>query len=197
MTSLSRSAQNNPQVCVTGSANLELSAMSRLFVLLIAAMITGCAADRPFEPPVHIPLQDPPTGQGIVYLLRAPHDNAAVVVAIDEKVVARLSPGSYTALVLSPGTHTMTTRANSGQAEIAPSISVTVAPETRRFLNLSGITSESVSIQGVMPIAGALVPLITPSITTRGDRSWKDVTELDAQGLMSISQVALPERGEL
>lgn len=171
--------------------------MNRLFVLLVSVVIAGCAADRPYEPPVHIPLQDPPSGQGIVYLLRAPHDNAAVVVAIDEKVVARLSPSSYTALVLSPGTHTMTTRANSDRAEIAPSFFVTVAPETRRFLNLSGITSKSVSMQGVMPIGGAFVPLITPSLTTSGDRSWKEVTELDAQGLMSISRVVLPERGAL
>lgn len=171
--------------------------MNRLFVLLVAIMIAGCAADRPFEPPLHIPLQDPPPGQGIVYLLRAPYDNAAVVAAVGEKVVVRLTPSSYTALVLSPGMYMITTRAISNHAEIAPPISVTVAPDTRRFLNLSGSTSESVSVQGVMPLGGALFPILTPSITTSGGRSWKEVTELDAQGLMSISRVALPEQGAL
>lgn len=169
--------------------------MNRLFFLFITILIAGCAADRPFEPPLRIPLQDPPPGQGIVYLLRAPYDNAAVVAAIDEKVVARLPPSSYTTLVLSPGIYVMTTRVVSNHAEIAPPISVTVAPDTRRFLNLSGNTNKSVSIQGVMPLGNAMFPIFTPSITTSGGRSWKEVTELDAQGLMSISQIALPEQG--
>jgi hypothetical protein len=172
-------------------------AMARACLLFAACLLAGCAADRPDERHDDTPLQDPLPGQAIVYLLRAPHDGARVEVAVNGRRAATLPPGTYTAITLAPGRHAIVTSTTDGARQVAPPLQVDIAAGTRRFFNLSGVTSEAVTLQGVLALDRSAIPLLEPSLTTRAGRSWKEVTELDAQGLMSIARPVLPEQGAL
>lgn len=172
---------------------------SSIFLLSVTMFITGCAIDsRPYSPPIDKALQDPMPGQAIVYLLRAPYDDAGLEVSISGKTVAVLPPGTYTAVSLPPGRHTLRTRATGlfgGDSNAAQSLEIELQPDTRRFLNVSGTMVETVNFAGVIPLArGGVLPLLMQGNgTARGSRTWKEVRELDAQGLMSIGRLVLPE----
>ena len=161
--------------------------------LVFASWLSGCA-DKPYVAPVHIGLQDPMPGQSIVYLLRAPHDAAAVLITIDNKRVAILQPETYTAIGLSPGQHAL--RTMGAGSEIAPVFEFNIKPDERQFFNISGATNSSMRLSGLVPMAGGgVLPLFeAESRTVQGTRAWKEVKELDAQGLMSISEPVLPDR---
>ena len=171
--------------------------MNRRLLLAAVVLFAGCASDGPYEPPRDVRLQDPLPGKGIIYLLRAPHDSAAVQVSVDGRQVATLPSSTYTLISLAPGQYSLTTASASDRSQLAPPFVLDVRAGTRRFLNLSGRTRESAKLEGLIPIGSGVVPLVTPSIATRDGRSWKEVTELDAQGLMSIARLVLPERAAL
>lgn len=170
-------------------------------VLVLAA--AGCAVEpKPYSPPKETPLQDPPPGKAIVYLLRAPYDSAEITVFVGAAKVATIPPGKYTAIALPPGRHVFITRAASifgVGGEIAPSFHLNVRENQRRFLNISGSTTKTPALVGALPMpSGGGIPLVMPvQSTAPGSRSWKEVSELDAQGLMSISTPSLPERDAL
>jgi hypothetical protein len=172
-----------------------------VLTLLIGVLALGACAtpSKPYTPPVDKPLQDPLPGQAVIYLLRAPYDRERLELSIDGKKVALLSESTYTAVSLSPGRHVMLTKFPSLFAEgtdAAPPIELYLKADQRRFFNVSGITSKLTALAGVLPIpSGGGVPLLIQRAgTVDGTRSWKEVTELDAQGLMSISKLVLPER---
>lgn len=131
-------------------------------------------------------------GQAIAYLLRAPHDENDIEIFAANKKIAVLRESTYTVISLAPGTHVITTRGIamfSSGAEVAPSFQLTAKSGERRFFNISGTITRTIGIYGGIPIAGT-------GIVARS-RSWKEVSELDAQGLMSISRLVLPEQGRL
>ncbi|WP_207186116.1 hypothetical protein, partial [Rubrivivax gelatinosus] len=70
---------------------------------------------------------------------------------------------------------------------------ITVKSQERRFFCTSVPTQSSVDI-GIVPIAGAIVPIFTPTTRVVGARHWTECSELDAQGLLSNSKLVLPER---
>lgn len=180
--------------------------MTRVYTAIAALLLvaaTGCALEpKPYSSPKDTPLQDPPPGKAIVYLLRAPYDSADIGVFVGGIKVATIPSGKYTAIALPPGRHVFTTRAVSifgvGQ-EIAPTFSVDVQENQRRFLSISGATTKAPELVGALPMpGGGAVPLIqSVQSTAPGSRTWKEVPELDAQGLMSISTPSLPERDAL
>ena len=167
----------------------------RYSFLLLLLLIAACAAPmKPLEFAPPIGLQDPFPGQAVAYLIRAPRDAETLQVFVDAKLVATLPPSTYTAVGLSPGAHKLSAHAASadGQPEKSLPLELTVAASERRFFYVSRPTSTSSSIVlvpgiGVSPVPGRRV-------TNAGPRAWHEATELDAQGLMSISKVVLPER---
>jgi hypothetical protein len=164
-------------------------ASRRALLLALSLFAAACATEpRPYVAPVDKPLQDPLPGQAIVYLLRAPHDSLRVQVSSAEQRLAVLAQSTYTAVSLQPGRHLLRTHAwlLAAGAEVAPPLELDVQPNTRRFFNLSGAT--------VRFVYGVPLPQVD---TAPGSRSWKEVSELDAQGLMSITRVTLPDQGAL
>lgn len=172
--------------------------LSAIAVCLSLVFLAGCSAPMPYVAPVDIRLQDPPPGKAVVYLVRAPHDPSRVAVFSAAAKLATLPPESYTAIVLTPGKHLLITRNAAvfgAQSELAPPYEVQVGADERRFLNLSGLTASGPVFTGAF-ISG--IPLFLPQQGTKsGTLTWKEVTELDAQGLMSIAKPVLPEEGAL
>lgn len=165
-------------------------------------VVVGCATTQPYVAPVDVRLQDPPPGKAVVYLVRAPYDSSHVAVFSGAAKLATLPPDSYTAIALLPGEHVLITKTAatvSADAQVAPPYELRVRADERRFLNLSGLTSRRPVFVGVLPIAGGgVIPLIEQQQATKsGSLTWKEVTEIDAQGLMSIAKPALPEKGAL
>jgi hypothetical protein len=175
----------------------------RLMLLLAVFAVAACAvAPKPYDPPVDLPLQDPPAGQAIVYLLRAPYDSSTVVVAVNGKVLAVLPGSTYTAVVVPSGRNILVTTVRSlfgTNEEEAPAFPFDIKPNERRFFNLSGLTAKTPVVVGVLPLPGiGFRPLIVPMQgTASGTKTWKEVAELDAQGLISISSLVLPEKDAL
>jgi len=178
-----------------------LTVMATAAVLLL--LTQGCATPvaKPFVPPVvvDLPLQDPPPGMAVVYLLRSPYDSSSVSVHMQGRNLAVLPPSSYTVVVLQPGQHVLETRVSGPQSDtetVAAPFKITVMAEERRFVNLSGRQSTSSNLSLFFAGGGLPVP-VHAQTTTYDTRSWKEVTELDAQGLMSIAKMVLPEPGAL
>lgn len=176
----------------------------RTLLLTFFVVLCGCVVTpKPYEPPVDIPLQDPPEGQAIVYLLRSPYDNATVAVSLLDKPLAVLPASTYTAVVLSSGRHVLLTRQSAifGEGtDVAAPTELALKPNERRFFNLSGATARTMSFAGAMPMpGGGFIPLVTQSLNTKSaTRAWKEVTELDAQGLDVHCQSGVArERGPL
>jgi len=174
----------------------------RVLSLSIAVVLTSCAHEpRPYSPPKDIPLQDAPPGKAVVYLLRAPYDSLSIDISVANQKLAILGPSTYTAVALPPGTHSLVTKATSvfsAGGNVAPNFELTLKANERRFLNISGQTGKSPAVVGILPLAGGAIPLLLPEQNTaNGSRSWKEVSEIDAQGLMSISKTVLPEPGAL
>ncbi|MDR6861012.1 hypothetical protein [Variovorax guangxiensis] len=51
---------------------------------------------------------EPTADEGVVYMLRAPHDNAVVAPVVNGLLIAKLPAESYVAVKLPTGTHTLT-----------------------------------------------------------------------------------------
>ena len=169
--------------------------MRFIFVILGVFALASCSfTSKPYSytPPIDKVLQDPLPGQAIAYFLRAPHDEIDLEVFAADKKVAVLREGTYSAISLAPGTHVITVRETSifgTGPEVAPAFQIIAKSGERRFFNISGAIRRTLSIYGGIPIAGTGI--------VANSRGWKEVSELDAQGLMSISRLVLPERGAL
>jgi hypothetical protein len=170
-------------------------------VLLTCFVVIGCSTppSKPYVPPADKPLQDPLPGQALIYLLRAPYDPSQLEVSLSDKVIAILPQSTYTAVSLPPGDYVLQTKSSAMFASGVPAaepFKFVVKPNERRFFNISGATAMSPGVVAVLPVrGGGVVPLVLRHLGTEpAGRSWKEVTELDAQGLMSIARLVLPER---
>ena len=76
----------------------------------------------------------------------------------------------------------------------APPFHLEVQADERRFVSLSGHTAKQLGLSGMILVPGAgMVPLLSSDTgTAPGTHAWKEVSEIDAQGLMSIARVVLP-----
>jgi hypothetical protein len=164
--------------------------------LILAALLTACTTyDRPLVMPAPIPLQDPLPGGAVVYLFTGPYDGGDYIISSGNHVLAKLSPGSYTVLFLNAGVHVISTKSYglfSAGEEAAPPLRIDAQKGQRLFFNISGLQSSSLNL-----LAGAKGTLIyggTYPVTVNGTRTWKPCSELDAQGLMSILKLEMPEK---
>ena len=133
----------------------------------------------------------------MIYLIRIPYDVLAVNVRIDGKLVAILPRSSYTALDIEAKPQTLTTSAKddtSTEWQVAPPLLLNLRPGERTLLYLSGSTDQSKSNISISMVGG--LPFATGPVSSRlimGGWVWKEANEVDAQGLMSIAKVKLPE----
>ena len=164
--------------------------LRRTIIISLALAFVACASPREFKPedlPPFAPLRDPPEGKAVLYLLRAPHDSTTLPVYLDEKQVALLPPASYTHLVVDPKAY-LVASSPLGNSPDAPASSVALRAGQRRFLYVSATTGRATKL-AVTPIGGlGVLPLLLPSYDSTGPRTWKECTELDAQGFISISR---------
>jgi hypothetical protein len=167
-------------------------------MLFVLAFIHGCALTEALyagrsmsQAPVQSPavgLQDPPPGKSILYLLRTPDDRMDIAVFVNGRKFVELPEGAYTAIALPPGRHLVTTRAFSWMGdglEIAPQAEIDIREDERRFFSIAGAAASP-----------AQAPLDATGLGTRTHR-WKEVGQTDAQGLMSLTKVVLPEEEAL
>ncbi|MES2511234.1 MAG: hypothetical protein V4625_14990 [Pseudomonadota bacterium] len=169
------------------------------FVAFAVFSFVGGCASTPSVHPDAVVLQDALPGQALVYLLRAPHDGMQIRVQSGDKTLITLPAESYTALSVPAGRHVFTTFSTSpfvSNTPVAPPLDVTLVPDQRVFYAISGVTERSIGFGGLMPIAGGgVMPIFIPqSATASGSRVWKEFSELDARGLITVSRVALPDR---
>lgn len=156
-----------------------------LFVCSLLTAISGCAVNYPH--PDTVVLEQPKPGESLIYFLRAPHDNEALVIESSEKRTVRLPPESYVALSLPPGNYQFTTRHGGffSTAEGAEKIEVSLAKNSRRFFHISGIEENRPSYIGF--IGTGFTPLYARKPVVI-NRVWKECSELDARGLITISR---------
>jgi hypothetical protein len=168
---------------------------------LTLSIVLGCASEHPpeyFKPPPPVALHDPPPGMSVVYLIRTPHDSQTVEVQVQGIKPFALPPEAHTVLLLKPGTYviqgTGTGLFSAGKRSFAPVQLQTVADQ-RIFLYLSGITGRSVQVSGFVPLmGGGVMPLLTNLMDTDAQtRSWKNSSEQDAQGFLSITRYIRPD----
>jgi hypothetical protein len=167
----------------------------RILLLSLPMLLSACAENKPpsyYKPPPPLALQDPLPGQALLYLLRAPHDQDAFSIQIQDKKPFVLGPESYTVLSFSPGQYTMTGEVSSMFGGPKPAFAPAqfrLIEGQRAFLYVSGVNGSSFFLNNIVALGrgGVLVDGgIRPS-TVASSRSWKECSELDAQGFMSAS----------
>ena len=170
----------------------------RALAFALSIALTGCAS-REFKPLEFAPpvaLQDPLPGLAIVYLLRAPHDPVVVDVALNSALAARLPAETYTAVSLQPGTYAIATTDGTASSPGDNPV-LTVSAGERRFLYTSVPTRSTDSLGVAFAGKAVPIPLLSPVTIRVGQRTWRECSELDAQGLMSISKLVAPVRQSL
>jgi len=130
----------------------------------------------------------------IVYLIRAPYDVATLPAYFNGQKLAVLPSLTYTAVVVRPGTFAIASAPNGGTAD-APASTLTLAAGERRYLYVSAPTDRSFNFTAIPMGKAGMIPLLLPSYAAAGARTWKECSELDAQGLMSLGRLVLPEPG--
>ena len=171
----------------------------RLTLLALSLLAAGCTSTefKPLTFPDSVVLQEAPPEMAIVYLIRAPHDSATLPVYIDERKVVVLPPASYSVVVLPPGTYNVASSVR-GTSTNAPASSLTLQAGERRFLYTSARTGTGIDLSALAIgaiVARGDVPIVMPTVAASGARTWKECSELDAQGLMSIAKLVLPVKG--
>ena len=167
---------------------------------VLTLSLWGCAGPMaPLEFPSSIALQDPLPGLALVYLIRAPHDQQEVAVYANRKLVAVLANGTYTAVSLFAGPYRLTSVTHPesivfGSKDAADPLELVVAADQRRFFYMSQPIGTSTSM-GVMFLGkGGILPIVSSSSTPIGPRVWKEATAREAQDLLVISRVVMPEK---
>jgi hypothetical protein len=157
-----------------------------LCAVLSSSLTLGCAS-APVQTDKEVVLQDPFPGRAMVYLIRAPHDSEPIEVRVGELPAITLPSGTYTLLSIAPGTHsfrTVTERGAERRIEIAFHVG------ERRFFYLSGENASSIGDPAIVAVVGGpLLAALNRTDTVEGSRTWKECTELDARGLISISKL--------
>jgi hypothetical protein len=162
-------------------------------LLSVPLFLSACGnwAVRDYPHPDSVVLQQATENQALIYFLRAPHDSGSFSLQVNDKRVAELPPESYVALRLSPGSYRFVTKSaglNFGNSDMAEALEITLNPNERVFYYVSGEDDKGVSLNGVLAIKGAgLVPLLG-SESVKRNRVWKECTELDARGVITISR---------
>lgn len=165
----------------------------RAALLIVTSLVAGCESNK-FKP-LHfaqdVVLQDPPPGKAIVYLLRAPHDNATVDVYLGQKKLAVLPPSTYTVVSVDPGIYEIASEPGGG-TEAGPISLLTVQAGERRFIYTSIPNSIGVTVDLFFGGPVGVIPIVIPRRFAVGARTWSECRELDAQGLISLSKLVLP-----
>jgi len=175
-----------------------MSLVSRIVCIVLGAVsCVGCTYTGEFRPLEfkEVVVQEALPGRALVYLIRAPHDTATVVVERAGRRVAELPPETHTAFSMSPSEldlSTFTVGATGTRAAAALPVQVRLVAGQRLFLVLTGSQERQTRVSGVLPGATPL-PIFVPSLAT-SERAWKEFNEVDAKGLIGITRVVLPER---
>lgn len=159
-----------------------------LSMICVSMVISGCAVDYPH--PDSIVLQQPRTGESLIYFLRSPYDSGQLAIEANGKLLASLPPETYVALSLPPGTYRFITKSGGlfGNGEVAEPLEVSFKENERKFFHVSGNDEKRVVLVGVMGVqGGGLLPLPGRESVVR-NRMWKECSELDARGLITISR---------
>jgi hypothetical protein len=173
----------------------------RVFIAAGSLSLGACAARdfKPLEFAPPVPLQDPLPGRAIVYLMRTPNERDTIAVFTNQRLAAVLPPETYTAVSLRPGRYAVSASSSPAVAApegVEPSV-LTVTAGERRFHYTAIPTRSSLSAFPAPVGAAGFVPLFVPSRQPTGARFWRECSEQDAQGLLSIARAVLPERESL
>jgi hypothetical protein len=175
-----------------------MSLLSRIVCIVLCALsVIGCTYTGEFRPLEfkEAVVQEALPGRALVYLIRAPHDTATVLVERAGRRVAELPPETHTAFSTVPGEldfGTFTIGTIGSRTAIAPPVQVRLVAGQRLFLVLTGSQERQTRVSGVLPGATPL-PIFVPSLAT-SERAWKEFNEVDARGLIGVTRVVLPER---
>lgn len=157
----------------------------RLVLSSLALGATGCAKGRgPLVLPDPRPLITPQSGRAVLYLLRIPLEGFDLIVHVDGVRMALLPKASFTAIALPPGAHEVLAIVQGGTLPSVPA-TVTLAEGERRFLYSAAPTRGSVS-SSFVPLKSTAILVFIPTQTTMGARRWTEMSEFDAQGMMSV-----------
>jgi hypothetical protein len=171
--------------------------MRCLYLTMTAAiLVSGCVVPvtggPPIEPISAASLQQPLPGQAVVYLIGVPHDRAEVTVTVGGVRKTVLPPASYAVLQLPAASYRIASTGNSekGEAEApAAEAELTVMAGERRFFYTSRASTTSSSLE-LIPLRGGFVPLFGQQSRVVGQRVWRECSELDALGMLSIAAPA-------
>lgn len=159
-----------------------------LAMICLSVAFSGCAVDYPH--PDSIVLQQPRTGESLIYFLRSPHDSGQLAIEANGKRLVKLPPETYVALSLPPGNYRFITKSGGlfSNGEVTEPLEVSFKENERKFFHISGNDEKRVAVIGVMSLQGpGLVPLLGRESVV-SNRVWKECTELDARGLITISR---------
>lgn len=160
--------------------------------MLAAVLLPSCASEfKLLQFPEPAVLLQTAKGLAIVYVLRTAHDSQAVDIYLDGIRTAQLPKETYTVLMLSAGSYTLSTNPNVDPNEATP-ITLVLSAGDRRFVYTSSASSRRTWLP-LLGLVGAAAPLFMEENSADGARKLTECTEFDAQGFLSIIKYVPPE----
>jgi len=162
-------------------------------VFCFTLAVSACAHHYP--DPDRVVLQQPKAGQALIYFLRAPHDSGLLSIEVNGRRLVKLPAATYAVLSLPSGHYRFLTTSGSlfGNGEVVEPLEVSLRENERVFYHVSGIDGKQISLLGIINPRGAgPVPLLGQESIVR-NRIWKECTELDARGFITISREVKPD----
>ena len=170
------------------------TAMRRVLCLCLPLVLTACAGNRPLEFTKRVALQDPLPEHAAIYLVRAPHDGGTIELALDGRPVATLSSNGYTTIQVREGQRRLTSKATGSASDGQVDYLLEARPGERHFYYL--VQPSDVKPQTNLVMVTRKLLLLTPGYggtpVPSGARLWQEMSEPDAQGMLSISKLVMP-----
>ncbi|MCZ2498103.1 hypothetical protein GN316_15160 [Xylophilus sp. Kf1] len=155
--------------------------------------LSACA-DKPasyFAPAPMATLKEPDAGMSALYLIRIPRDKPTLLININSKELL-LPFEAYTVLTIKPGQYVLSGGAIDSSGNITEPFAATqvVLKEGQKKFLYTSVETRPSSPLSVFSLNGGIVAM--PMRNAHGEavpntRRWTESNELDAQGMMSIT----------
>lgn len=154
----------------------------RFYCTLFIIFISGCAINNRLVQNESVRLIEPSSSNSIVYFLRIPKDYRQLIIYLNDQRIAKMDNETYTAVSLPPGNYKLVAiDKNKNQSK---TFKMVLLPSQRRFFYTSIPSNNTITDTYIWHKSSLYIMSLTKGYIE--NREWKELSESDAKGLISI-----------
>jgi hypothetical protein len=156
--------------------------MQILLYTIFLILVSGCSFNGKLIQNESINLISPSNNNSIIYFLRIPRDFGDLILYLNDQRIAKITHESFTAVSLPPGDYTIIA-IDKNKKQSNP-FKIVLLPAQRRFFYTSIPSNDTITDSYIA--YGNSLSVIRSTKGYIENRQWKEMSESDAKGLMSI-----------